>query len=55
MIPKGKYLENSSYYIGVMPDGEKRLYVNESDFFEDLDYYYEKHSNQVLNDKSRGE
>ena len=38
MTPKGQYIENSSYYIGIMPNGEKRFYVNEHDYFEDLEY-----------------
>ena len=48
MYPKGTYINDSSYYIGVMPNGEKRYYANEHDYFEDLEEYY-------LNDKSRGE
>ena len=42
MYPKGTYINDSSYYIGVMPNGEKRYYVNEEDYLEDLNYYYEK-------------
>ncbi len=38
MTPKGQYIENSSYYIGIMPNGEKRFYVSEGDYYEDLAY-----------------
>ena len=37
MTPKGQYIENSSYYIGIMPNGEKRFYANEHDYFEDFE------------------
>ena len=47
MIPKGKYLDDSSYYIGVMPDGEKRFYCSENDYFEDLEEYYKSQNLQV--------
>lgn len=47
MTPKGQYIENSSYYIGIMPNGEKRFYANEHDYFEDLEYI-EKIANETM-------
>ena len=37
MTPKGQYLENSSYYLGIMPNGEKRFYASEGDYIEDFE------------------
>ena len=42
MDPKGKYLNDSSYFIGIMPNGEKRFYCCERDYKEDLEEYEEE-------------
>lgn len=56
MMPKGWYLNDSSYYIGIMPDekqpkgekseGIKRYYCCEKDYFEDLVDYEESQNLQ---------
>lgn len=48
MDPKGQYIPNSSYYIGIMPNGEKRYYVCDDDYFEDLEY---EKNRKKFNDK----
>lgn len=37
-MPKGHYLNDSSYYVGVLPDGTVKFYCSEQDY---LDEYYE--------------
>lgn len=52
MTPKGQYIENSSYYIGIiMPSREKRFYACEGDYLEDYEYELEKEKNRK---KSKG-
>ena len=40
--PKGQYLNDSNYFIGIMPNGEKRFYACEGDYRDDLKEYKEK-------------
>jgi hypothetical protein len=37
-MPKGHYLNDSNYYVGVLPDGRVKFYCQESDYLEE---YYE--------------
>lgn len=42
MMPKGQYLNNSNYYIGVLPDGRVKFYCQESDYMEEFSELTEK-------------
>ena len=33
-MPKGKYLDDSNYFVGVMPNGELRFFCEERDYLE---------------------
>ena len=33
-MPKGHYLNDSSYFVGVMPDGEVRFFCTERDYLD---------------------
>lgn len=37
-MPKGHYLPDSNYFVGVLPNGEVKFYCQEGDFLEE---YYE--------------
>ena len=35
-MPEGKYIENSNYYVGVLPDGTVKWYCQEMDYKEEF-------------------
>ena len=34
-MPKGRYLNDSNYFVGIMPNGEVRYYCSEGDYLEE--------------------
>ena len=34
-MPKGHYLNDSNYYVGVLPDGSVKFYCQEGDYLEE--------------------